>query len=126
MGRNDQSIDAHPPREGSEYDPHIVGQSLEYSSPTLRAPIRAGLSVRALEDGRPSRFARQVITVLKKQRTDRNMTVAEVAEASGVDKSVISRFENETTDPRWSTLMRYAHAVGADLEVVVAGVRLHP
>ncbi|MGL5442430.1 MAG: helix-turn-helix domain-containing protein [[Mycobacterium] stephanolepidis] len=34
----------------------------------------------------------------------------------GVHRSVISKFENQTEDPKLSTLLRYAHAVGADLD----------
>ncbi|MBY0290917.1 MAG: helix-turn-helix domain-containing protein [Mycobacteriaceae bacterium] len=62
---------------------------------------------------------RQAIKVLKDVRTDRGLTIAQVAEAIGVDKSVISRFENETVDPHISTLLRYANAVGADISISI-------
>lgn len=62
---------------------------------------------------------RQVISALKATRLRRNMTIAEVAEIAGVDKSVISRFENEITDTRISTLLRYAEAVEIDFWMFV-------
>lgn len=60
---------------------------------------------------------RQAIRTLSDLRKHHGLTIAQVAEAVGVDKSVISRFENQTTDPHVSTLMRYARAVGANLQI---------
>lgn len=62
---------------------------------------------------------RQAIKELKAVRADRGLTIAQVAEAIGVDKSVVSRFENETVDPHISTLLRYAGAVGADVGISI-------
>lgn len=67
---------------------------------------------------------RKVIAALKRARTTRGITIEQVAEASGVHKSVISRFENESADPHLGTLLRYADAVGADLAVFVDGARV--
>ncbi|WP_326548044.1 helix-turn-helix transcriptional regulator [Mycolicibacterium sp. ND9-15] len=47
------------------------------------------------------------------------MSATHVADLIGVHRSVISKFENQTGDPKLSTLLRYAHAVGADLELKV-------
>lgn len=66
---------------------------------------------------------RKVIAALKRARTTRRLTIDHVAEASGVHKSVISRFENESADPHLGTLLRYADAIGADLAVLVDGER---
>lgn len=65
--------------------------------------------------------SRKIIRALKSVRDDRQLTIAAVGERCGVDKSVISRFENDTTDPRLSTLLRYAAAVGVDLTVHING-----
>lgn len=46
-----------------------------------------------------------------------NQTV--VAKRMGVGQPTVSEFENEATDPRLSTLQRYARAVGATLSVTV-------
>lgn len=68
--------------------------------------------------------ARKVIRALKAARQDKGLTAAAVAEWSGVDNSVISRFENDTTDPRLSTLLRYASAVGVDLTIHINGANV--
>lgn len=67
---------------------------------------------------------RKVVAALKRARTTRGITIEQVAEASGVHKSVISRFENESADPHLGTLLRYADAVGADLAVLIDGDRV--
>jgi len=49
-------------------------------------------------------------------------TQAEVAEAMGVSQARVSQLESKTIeeqDPQWSTLVRYAAAVGAKLELRV-------
>lgn len=65
--------------------------------------------------------ARKVITALKHERQRLDMSLTQVADKADVDKSVMSRFDNETTDPRLSTLMRYADAVGAALTIHING-----
>lgn len=61
--------------------------------------------------------ARKVITALRHERHRHDMSLAQVADKADVDKSVMSRFENETTDPRLSTLLRYADAIGVELTI---------
>ncbi|MEC4842626.1 helix-turn-helix domain-containing protein [Mycobacteroides chelonae] len=63
-----------------------------------------------------TRTARHLIRDLVAAREAKNLTAAEVAEMVGVHRSVISKFENQTEDPKLSTLLRYAHAVGVDLD----------
>lgn len=67
---------------------------------------------------------RQIITALKQARLQRSLTIEQVADAIGVHKSVISRFENESPDPHIATMLRYADAVGADFAVLVDGQRV--
>jgi transcriptional regulator with XRE-family HTH domain len=66
-----------------------------------------------------TRDLRRVIRDLKNIREGRGMSASLVADIIGVHRSVISKFENQTGDPKLSTLLRYAHAVGADLELTV-------
>ncbi len=66
-----------------------------------------------------TRDLRRVIRDLKAVREARGLSATQVAAAIGVHRSVISRFENQTSDPKLSTLLRYAHAVGADLDLKV-------
>lgn len=63
--------------------------------------------------------ARQIINALKAARVRAGLTIVDVAARAGVHKSVIGKFENETTDPRLSTLLRYADAVNVDLVLAV-------
>lgn len=54
-------------------------------------------------------------------RTDADVTLAELARASGVDPSYLRRIEAGLAQPSVETYVRLAVALGADL-----GVRLHP
>jgi transcriptional regulator with XRE-family HTH domain len=50
---------------------------------------------------------------LKHERLRRGLSIADVAERSGIDRAVISRLENGKQDnPTVATLMRYAAAIG--------------
>jgi ribosome-binding protein aMBF1 (putative translation factor) len=50
---------------------------------------------------------------LKREREQRGLRIDDVAERSGLDRSVVSRLENGKQDnPTVATLMRYAAAVG--------------
>lgn len=73
------------------------------------------------DEQKRSLWIREIIKALKYRRLDRNLTIEQVAAASGVHKSVISRFENEATDPHLSTMLRYADAVGAEFMVLLDG-----
>lgn len=65
---------------------------------------------------------RHIILALKEVRKKRGLTIDQVATACGVHKSVISRFENESTDPRMDTVLRYAEAVGTGFAVLIDGL----
>ena len=56
---------------------------------------------------------RQAILALKAVREKLGLSLADVAERSGIDKAALSRIENgQHTNPTVSTLCRYAHALG--------------
>jgi DNA-binding XRE family transcriptional regulator len=63
---------------------------------------------------------RRTVRLLKDTRATRGMTIADVAGYMGVDKSVVTKFENNASDPRMSTILRYAHAVRAAIVVYPA------
>jgi ribosome-binding protein aMBF1 (putative translation factor) len=53
------------------------------------------------------------IQALKRERVQAGLSVAEVAERSGLDRAVVSRLENgKQENPTVATLMRYAAAIG--------------
>ena len=66
-----------------------------------------------------TRDLRRVIRELKAAREAQGLSASQVADTIVVHRSVISKFENQTGDPKLSTLLRYAHAVGVDLELKV-------
>lgn len=53
-------------------------------------------------------------------RRCRLMTQADVAEAMGTSQSVVSKFERLGGDARFSTIQRYARAVGARLNCLAS------
>jgi len=57
----------------------------------------------------------ELIEGLVKLRHHRRLTQADVAEAMGTTQSVVSHFERLGGDARFSTVQRYARAVGAQL-----------
>ena len=58
----------------------------------------------------------RMIHELKKAREAAGLSLADVAERSGIDKAALSRLENGVHDnPTVETLMRYAAAVGKKL-----------
>ncbi len=55
----------------------------------------------------------RALQALKRERTQRRLSIGDVAERSGLDRAVVSRLENGKQDnPTVATLMRYAAAVG--------------
>lgn len=53
-------------------------------------------------------------------RRTRGLNQTQVAKRMGVGQSTVSGFETEDSDPRFSTLQRYARGVGAELRVGVS------
>ncbi|MGV9799592.1 helix-turn-helix domain-containing protein [Mycobacterium sp. NPDC003449] len=84
--------------------------------PHSTTPVTSEASRRATT---MTRDLRRVIRDLKVAREARGLSASHVADIIGVHRSVVSKFENQTGDPKLSTLLRYAHAVGADLELNV-------
>jgi len=58
--------------------------------------------------------------ILRQAREKAGLTQEEVARRLKTQKSAISRIENHADDVRLSTLRRYAHAVGANLQIKLA------
>src|SRR5437764_9576670 len=59
---------------------------------------------------------RAALAALKKAREEAGLSLADVADRSGIDKAALSRLENGVHDnPTVETLMRYAAALGKKL-----------
>ena len=55
----------------------------------------------------------RALQALKRERQRSRLSIADVAERSGLDRAVVSRLENGKQDnPTVATLMRYAAAIG--------------
>jgi transcriptional regulator with XRE-family HTH domain len=66
----------------------------------------------------------EVIKRLVKVRRSTNRSQSDVAATMGTTQSAVSDLEGGLTDPRLSTLQRYARAVGAEVDVSVRST--HP
>ncbi|KLN67591.1 hypothetical protein ABM90_31075 [Rhodococcus erythropolis] len=55
----------------------------------------------------------EMLHALVQRRRDSGLSQAEVADEMGRDKSSVCRFERLDSDPRMSTVRRYAGAIGA-------------
>lgn len=63
---------------------------------------------------------RDAMTMLKQQREARGMSLGDVADRSGIDKSRLSKLENEPqANPTLTTLTRIAEAIGVRLSIRV-------
>lgn len=58
-----------------------------------------------------------LIDELIELRRERGLNQSAMAQLMGVGQSTVSGFENETTDPRLSTLQRYARALDARVKL---------
>jgi DNA-binding phage protein len=62
--------------------------------------------------------ARRVVAQLKAERTRRGISLADVMNRSGITREAISKLENsEAPNPTVKTLVRYAAAIGLDLQM---------
>jgi transcriptional regulator with XRE-family HTH domain len=65
--------------------------------------------------------ARRLVDLLVALRKECQLSQVEVAKRMGVRQPTISGFEKEPSDPRLSTLQRYARALGARLRLTLEG-----
>jgi len=81
---------------------------------------RKELAERARERREELQTLQRVVAALKQARTDRGLSLSDVAARSGIDRSQLSRLENDPhPNPTLSTLNRLAHAIGVELLIDV-------
>jgi transcriptional regulator with XRE-family HTH domain len=95
-------VESHPAFDGDEFEGYL-DESLQ--DPGFRA---------AYEDADERS---QVLNALVKVRQSLKLTQTSVAERMGTSQSFVSDLENGATDPRLSTLQRFARAVTARLRI---------
>jgi len=71
---------------------------------------------------RLTRGRRRLVRDLVRVREQHGYSRTQVADAIGIHKSGVTRFERQESDPRLSTVLRYAHAVGAEVRMDVEPV----
>ena len=74
----------------------------------------------------PPRMLNQDPGRVRARRTDAGMTVAEVADAVGVNKSTVSRIETGDLDGTWDLLFKLADLYGCTVEDLEPEVRIRP
>jgi DNA-binding Xre family transcriptional regulator len=58
----------------------------------------------------------QIVAALKKERVRRKMTLAQLADRTGIDQAALSRLENgKNANPTFETILRIAGALGKTL-----------
>lgn len=61
---------------------------------------------------------KDLISSAVKARKESNASQGDVSKRSSMKVTAVSRFENEKTDPRLSTVVKYLHAIGKRLDIV--------
>jgi DNA-binding XRE family transcriptional regulator len=92
-----------------------IREKFQKEKPSLQQLVESGDAAPAMPLGRYIEL-RLALEALKKAREAAGLSLADVAERSGIDKAALSRLENGVHDnPTVDTLMRYAAAVGKKL-----------
>ena len=76
--------------------------------------------------GEGGEFHRSLAEALKAQRTSRGMTQEQVAEAVGVSRQAVSKWENGTAEPSTSNLLALARFYGVDLNELLRDITSEP
>lgn len=85
----------------------------EYVDETAEADPRFRAALEDAED------LQRLMDCLTRLRLDRQISQSEVARRMGVRQPTVSEFEKATSDPKLSTLQRYARAIDARVRVMV-------
>jgi DNA-binding XRE family transcriptional regulator len=92
-----------------------VRERLQKERPTLQQLVESGDADPPIPLGVYTEL-RQALIALKTAREAAGLSLADVAERSGIDKAALSRLENSVQDnPTIQTLVRYAAALGKKL-----------
>ena len=69
---------------------------------------------------------RHIVATLKGERERQGLSLTDMKDRTGIDRSALSRLENnEDANPTVNTLARYADAVGKEMLVVLADSASH-
>jgi DNA-binding XRE family transcriptional regulator len=92
-----------------------VRERFQRERPSMADLLESGDAGEAVSQGEYLDL-RAMLAALKKRREHEGLSLADVAERSGMDRAAISRLENGVyVNPTVDTLYRYAQAIGADI-----------
>lgn len=66
-----------------------------------------------------ARRRREVLSELARHRKAAGLTRTAVASRMGTSEAAVARLESGSTDPRWSSVQRFAEAIGVELDITV-------
>lgn len=101
----------------SKWDDGVLGAGQEDELDSYVAEAKKDPAFRAAYEDVAERHS--ILDRLVGLRRHRRLSQRAVAERMGVGQPTVSGFETENSDPRLSTLQRYARAVGAKLRLVL-------
>ncbi|MEW4568882.1 helix-turn-helix transcriptional regulator [Tautonia sp. JC769] len=89
--------------------------------PSVRELVdRGDLDPEAITAGNVRYALRLAVAALKSAREAKGLSLADVAQRSGIDRAALSRLENEhNVNPKLETLGRYAGALGLELTIAI-------
>lgn len=98
------------PNESRAFDRAIA--KVEADRPQLENWARAGFA--------RDRHLREVLSLLKHARVERDISLAQLQKSTGIAKGNLSKLENDPmANPTVETLLRYAQAIGVELRINV-------
>jgi predicted transcriptional regulator len=92
-----------------------IRERLQRQRPGLEDLLASGDATEVVSQGEYLDL-RVMLAALKKHRKRQGLSLAHVAQRSGMDRAAVSRLENGVyVNPTVDTLYRYAHAIGAQI-----------
>jgi DNA-binding XRE family transcriptional regulator len=124
--RTRRALEALPPEQRAAAEAAIARSAARRATPEGRAEEEEVIrKVREeFPPARPDPDAAPILAALRGERERQGLSLADVAERSGIDRATISKLENgHLANPTLATLTRYAAALGKQvrLELVEAG-----
>src|SRR4051812_2330248 len=112
-----------PAQEAAE---RAIREQFEHDRPSLQELIARGDVGPVVTMGEHWEL-RQTFAALKALRQQQGLSLADLAERTGMDRAMISRLENGSVDnPTIATVSRYARALGKRVEVRLVDVAPGP
>jgi ABC-type phosphate transport system auxiliary subunit len=87
---------------------------------TLAQAVDTEEAEEIIELGRQHRRLSEALKLLRRERERQGLSLADVQQRTGIDRSALSRLETATEpNPTFNTLQRYANALGKEFVVAL-------